>query len=164
MLWQQDEVPKKKKNIEKRQETFKYHSQNRNLYLFNLPLSLPCSLSVPTILPLSQFAWNWKTRVWKGGIYMGLHAPIRTFPGTAHKCIYTCMSICMCWSVCVWVFLAWRTTQVHFPLPTSSQTHDCHQSYSNKAEVTWSVTPACPPHTQQSRSKIHARLKWTYEC
>lgn len=116
----------------------------------------------PHLPPTQPVCMKLKDPCLKWGNLYGLTCPNYSISwNCVHACIHVCIYACV-W-VCLCVFLAWQTTQVHFPLPTSSLTHDCHQSYSSKAEVTWPVTPTCPPHTH-AHKRAHTPKSQQNSC
>lgn len=124
----------------------------RNKQKKKLPFSSSSSSSslssLPTFLPLTWFMWNWKTQVWKGGIYKASHALIKTVPGTV--CMYACMHVCMCVRTCTAarVLLAWQTTQYVTSLYPPVHGH-------------MAVTSAARPRSHDpSRKFAHDRHKW----
>ena len=115
-------LQKNKENKKRGWDTFKYWGwrKKKTSPSFN---SRSLFLSRPTFLPLTRLIWNWKTHVRKGGIYMGSHALIKTFPGTVcmHACMHVCASLWMC--VCVP-----RLTDHSMSLPSTHQFTDTWQS------------------------------------
>lgn len=102
---------------QKRWDDVNYWGENQQkMWFLSSPIPPPpFNLLSPTFLPLTQPVWNWKTRVWKGGIYMGLHGLIKsTSWNRVHVWLHVCVPACT--RVC---FSPRQTTRCHFPSATA---------------------------------------------